>query len=153
MISSASQASEAYAPEQVMSWSDFAKNNGLNDTPDHWQSHAADFFTGIRGKLKSQYDTYLQNVNIRNEAKAVQSARAWDEYMANTAYSRAFNDLKRSGINPYLLLNNGSTPSTSVGSASKANYSAKSMQETKSNSKARDLALILLAIGRIAASI
>lgn len=152
MISSASQASDAYAPEQVISWSDFAKQNNFGSTPDHWQFHIADFFTGERGKLKNQYDAYLQNVNIRNEAKAVQSARAWDEYMSNTAYSRAFEDLKRSGINPYLLLNNGAAPSTSVGSASKASYSAKSMQEAKSNSKGRDLALILLAIARLAAT-
>ena len=36
-------------------------------------------------------------MNNRNEAKATQSARAWDEYMSNTAYSRAFEDLERAG--------------------------------------------------------
>ena len=153
MVSSAAQASEAYEPEQIMSWSEFAKNNGLNDTPDHWQSNIADFFTGIKGKLKSEYESYLQNVNNRNEAKAVQSARAWEEYMSSTAYSRAFKDLERSGINPYLLLNSGSAPATSTGSSSKASYSASSMKETKSNTKGRDFALILLAIARLAAAL
>lgn len=99
----------------------------------------------------SEYEAYLNNLNNRNEAKATQSARAWDEYMSNTAYSRAFEDLQRAGINPYMIVNQGSTPSTATGSSSKASYSAKSTQEAKTNNKGRDLALLLFAIARIAA--
>lgn len=163
MVSSASQASTIEAPEVVLSKDDYYQQYMRREHPT-WSARdigsyndanfkfAKFFGDPSRNKFESEYEAYLQNVNNRNEAKAVQSARSWDEYMSNTAYSRAFADLDRSGINPYLLLNSGSSPATSVGSASKGSYSQKSMQETKSNNRGRDFALILLAIARLAAA-
>ena len=155
MISSATQASEAYEPEQAMSLQEFwSTHGGTQDITDP-QNKFANLFTGKIDRIKNEYQTYLDNLNLRNEQKAVQSARAWDEYMSNTAYSRAFADIERSGYNPYLLLNSGSTPSASVGSSSKPSYnvSKSGINDTKNSTKGRDAALILLALARIIAAV
>lgn len=123
--------------------------------PDSLNAKLTEFMTGYSARQNRDYQTYLDNLAIRNEARATQSARAWDEYMSNTAYSRAFADLERAGVNPYILLNSGSSPSTSVGSASKPSYSysKSSIKTNESNVKGRDFALILLAIARLAAAL
>ena len=131
MANSAATVNEAptlEAAESPMDWNTFynqfgrEKYNGswIDMDPDHWFTKLGSWFTGDVETARNYYEKYLNDINLKNEQKATQSARAWDEYMANTAYSRAFKDLERSGVNPYLLLNNGSTPSTTVGSASKS---------------------------------
>ena len=57
-------------------------------------------------------------------------------------------------VNPYLLLNNGSSPSTLLDQSSKPSYSYSKpgTKDSQSNTgKGRDLALLMLAIARIAA--
>lgn len=164
MISSASQAATIEAPETVMSKDEYwqsikgdAYAGSATKAPAHYNDlnyKIAKFFGhGAENKFEADYEAYLNNVNNRNEARATQSARSYDEYMSNTAYSRAFEDLENAGINPYMIVNSGSSPATTVGSSSKASYAAKSTQETKSNNKGRDLALIMLAIARLAAAL
>lgn len=163
MISSAAQAGIVDTPETILSKDEYWRQNyagkmdGITKNPANYNDFnyriAKLFGGGNVSKFESEYEAYLNNVNNRNEAKAVQSARAWDEYMSNTAYSRAFKDLENAGVNPYLLLNSGSSPATSVGSSSKGSYSAKSTSETKSNTKGRDFALIMLAIARLVAAL
>ena len=143
-------------PEQAMSFHDWHMQNygsrGYLD-PDTFVGRLSNFFDGIGTRERQEYQTYLDNMNNRNEARAVQSARAWDAAMSNSSYSRAFEDLERYGVNPYILLNSGSSPSTAVGSASKPSYSFSKpgTKDTQSNSAGRDLALLMLAIARIAA--
>ena len=163
-MNSASQVSDAEGLEtqQVMSFHDWHNENygkhGYLD-PDSLAGRISNFFDGIGTRERQEYETYvnnyLANLNNRNEAKATQSARAWDEYMSSTAYSRAIKDLERAGVNPYMIVNSGSSPSTTVGSASKASYqtSKPGLQDSKGSGKGRDLALIVLAIARIAAAL
>ena len=82
---------------------------------------------------------------------ATQSARAYDKMMDDTKYQRMFKDFEAAGLNPYLLVNNGSF-SASAPTSSKAEYKAKS-SESKQDNKGRNLALILLAVSRIAAAL
>lgn len=147
-------------PEPVIDWHTFYNNFGREKYGGKWKEMDPDFWLtklintthGTIEEARSAYQAYLDNINNRNEAKAVQSARAWDEYMSNTAYSRAFKDLENAGVNPYILLNSGSTPSTSVGSAAKPSYQY-SKPGTKnasgSSGKGRDIALTILAIAKI----
>ena len=67
-------------------------------------------------------DAYLRN---KEEAQA---ARDWEKMMSDTSYQRAVEDLKKAGLNPYILMAqglsgapsySGSSASTSAGSASK----------------------------------
>lgn len=163
MANSAAVVNEA--PETVLSKADFwdqnyaGKLDGVIKNPKGYGGFEYWFAKNIlrtrdTNRLDADYEAYLNNINNRNEAKAVQSARAWDEFMSSTAYSRAFEDMKRAGINPYLLLNSGSSPATSTGSSVKGSYDSKSsLKDTQSNNKGRDMALILLAIARLAAAL
>lgn len=54
---------------------------------------------------KAQKDT--QDFNS-NEA---QVQRDWEEMMSNSAYTRAFADIRKQGLNPYILASPASTPS------------------------------------------
>ena len=62
-----------------------------------------------------------------NSAEAAKS-RMFEEYMSNTAYQRAVDDIKAAGLNPSMLYANGaaggaSTPSSASGSAGVARNS------------------------------
>lgn len=148
-------------PEEVVDFNTFYNKYGrdkygsewVDMDPDHWFTKVGSWFTGDIEKARNLYDAYLTNINNRNEAKATQSARAYDEYMNNSVYSRAFADLERAGVNPYLLLNSGSAPATSPGAASKPSYSYSklSSKDASGSGKGRDFALIILAIAKIAA--
>lgn len=157
-------APEVIQPEQsnMMSYPEFWEKHNMYGTispDDQLMVRIMNFFTGEGKRVRDEYanyqENYLNNLNARNEAKAVQSARAWDEFMSNTAYTRSFKDLENAGVNPYLLLNSGATPAASVGSSSKPDYSYSkpSHSQTQSNNKGRDLALIMLAIARIVAAL
>lgn len=150
------------------------EESNLMSYPEYWEKHniygtaspddqffvrLLNFFTGEGKRVKNEYEAYqnnyINNLNARNAAKAAQSANAFEDYMSSTAYSRGFRDLERAGINSYLLLNSGSTPATSAGSSSKPeySYSKADYKDSKNDSKGRDLALIMLAIARIAAAL
>lgn len=149
-------------PEQsnMMSYPEYWEKHNIYGTAspdDQFFVRIMNWFTGEGKRVRDEYanyqENYLNNLNARNEAKAVQSARAWDEFMSNTAYSRSFKDLENVGVNPYLLLNSGATPAASVGSSSKPDYSYSkpSHSQTKTSEKGRNLALIMLAVAKIAA--
>lgn len=151
---SAASVSLLEQPEEAMDFNTFYKKynfTGSQIDPNNILSKIGNFFVGDVDSAKKMYDSYLTNLNIRNEAKATQSARAWEEYMDSTKYSRAFKDLERAGINPYLLLNSGNTPGVGSSSSPKASYSKASIQDQKSSTGMRDLALILFGIARLLA--
>lgn len=151
-ISSGVQAAEVYSPEEAMSYADWLKSNDVNKwlTGDQsFWSRIIRWYTGEDKKNEANYQNYLNNLNIRNENKALQSAYAYDEYMSNTAYSRAFKDLEKMGVNPYLLLNSGSTPSTTTGSSSKPSYSVSKSGIKDAQSGDKEFATILLAIASL----
>lgn len=176
MANSASQASEVVLPAQpgpMMSYDEYWQKNNSYGTisPDNqfWIKFL-NFFTGEDKKQRGNYDAYVQNyqqayenyvadVNRYYEDKAVQSARAWDEKMSSSQYSRTFEDLQKAGLNPYMLLSSGSVSPAGYGSPAKASYdprkavSRHSLQNATSDNKGRDFALVLLAVARLIAAL
>ena len=73
-------------PEQVLSKDEYWQQNyagkldGVMKNPAHyndWNYKIAKFFgANDVSRFESEYESYLNNINNRNEAKAVQSARA-----------------------------------------------------------------------------
>ncbi|UPW41619.1 DNA pilot protein [Peromfec virus RodF8_38] len=65
-------------------------------------------------------EALLNEYNNNFNALEAQKSRDWQEYMSNTSYQRAVQDMQKAGINPILAYSNGgaSTPSGSTASAS-----------------------------------
>lgn len=98
---------------------------------------------------KADYQEYLNEQNREYERASVLSARAWDEYMDSTKYQRAFQDLKKAGANPWLLLQNGGVSAGTTG-RSEAGGSARAESHKKDKSSVfKDAALTLLATAKI----
>lgn len=142
-------------PEEVLSYGDWFHEKGYdrsgigsayNPLRRFWN-----FVSGEGAKLNSEYQAYRDNVNIRNEQLASQSAKAWDKMMDDTKYQRMFKDFEKAGLNPYLLVNSGSF-SASAPTSSKANYKVEGSKDSKNNDTFRNVALLMLALARVAAA-
>lgn len=143
-------------PETAVSFDDYWKDNnryGTLDNPDQLMVRFLNFFTGEDKRVKREYDAYLQNLNNRNEFKAVQSARAYDKMMDDTKYQRMMKDFEAAGLNPYLLINNGGISASSAPSSSKGDYAINKKSESGNSQSGRNIALLLLAVARIAAAL
>lgn len=151
------------APEQALDYNTYYRNL-MSDWHPNWSASQipdygsvsykiAKMFSKDQPKAEQMYQTYLDNLHARNEHKATQSARAFDEFMASTAYSRTFKDLENAGINPYMLVSSGSVSPTYPGSSAKASYGSRKtgIEKTESNVKGRDIAFILLALAKLLA--
>lgn len=143
-------------PEQAMSFDDYWKENnsyGTTSNPDQLMVKFLNFFTGEDKKVKRDYEAYLQNLNNRNEFNAVQSARAYEKMMDDSKYQRMMKDFEAAGLNPYLLVNNGGVSASSAPSAAKGDYAINKKSENGNSQSGRNIALLLLAVAKIAASL
>lgn len=85
------------------------------------------------GSTDNMSDMDLLKYELDYNSAEAKKDRDWQEKMSNTAYSRAFEDIKAAGYNPWLLLDRGasaSTPGGSSASASSGIYSAKKQRES-----------------------
>lgn len=147
-ILSADEFYRKWMKEQHPTWSDKDIGN-YND----FNYKVAKFFGDpSRNRFDSEYDAYLANINNRNELRALQSANSIKEYFDSTEYQRAYKDMEKAGINPYLLMTgSGFSPSGGT-SISSANYRQNKEKPAQSRN-GRDMALILLAVARLAAAL
>lgn len=92
----------------------------------HWANTA-----GNLASARSQAYAQIANANSMSNWKTAadynaaqaQAQRAWQEYMANTQYQRAVEDMKKAGLNPILAASNG-IGGAAIGSGAAASMSA-----------------------------
>lgn len=160
---------EEYAPTTALSMKDWLASDEGKKTMGFGNSYTGDGFgegqyyggnvleklagwlNGSRARAEDAYQTYLTNLANQNEYKATQSANLWSKYMADTEYQRSTQDLLKAGLNPWLAANS-SISGASTSSTAKANYDGKKNSTDKTGNNGRNLALLLLAIAKIAAA-
>lgn len=79
------------------------------------------------------------------ERASIDSARAWSEYMDNTAVQRRVEDIKAAGLNPWLAVQNGISGS----GAATVDTGGSAQHQRKSDQSKSGLAMLLLAIAKI----
>lgn len=86
--------------------------------------------------LQAEQDFNANQAQITREynAEQAQLQRDFEERMSNTAYQRAFDDMKKSGLNPYLMYSQGgaSTPTGSTAQAQSATSTSKRVSQNNS---------------------
>lgn len=102
---------------------------GFGSSPDKatWKDNIANIFTGnldyqravAQAERAEAHSAYEAEKAREFSASEAQKNRDWQEEMSNSAYSRAIEDLRKNGINPYAIgsFNAASTPSGAVGQA------------------------------------
>ena len=81
------------------------------------------------GAIAQGIYNHIENATAMNfNSTEAMKNREWQEYMSNTAYQRAVEDMKKAGLNPILAFQNGgaSTPGGSAGTISGASMGAPS---------------------------
>lgn len=110
--------------------------------------------TGLPGFFRKLFG---DDVDARREARAtaynqayerasIESARAWSEYMDNTAVQRRVKDIEDAGLNPWLAVQNGisGSGSPSVDTGGSAQHT------TQSNQSSGFLRFLLMAVAMMA---
>lgn len=144
-------------PEEAMSFHDWHEqyygSKGYLD-PESLAGRVSNFFDGIGNRERSEYQTYLDNLDRRNEFLSQQSARGYDKMMDDSKYQRMMKDFEAAGLNPYLIVNSGGVSASSSPSGAKADYGKHQAYQNKSSNgdAGRNFALLLLAVARIAAA-
>lgn len=113
------------------------------------------FFQSFYKNVKNQYDTYLANLDNRNEYRASQAANQWAAGREDTEMQRAVKDFEAAGLNPYLVINSGNISSSPASSAAKASYNSPRGNDkmSKTGESGRNIALLLLAAARLVAAL
>ena len=76
------------------------------------------FNNQLTGDLDYQRQQQLLQQQMNYNSNQARIQREYETVMANTAYQRAYNDLKSVGLNPYILASNGGAYTPQVSSPS-----------------------------------
>lgn len=108
--------------------------NGTNYQNGWWNNGNGTAVGSTLGSFWNEISGTAQNNQFNREESAIaraynsaeaQKDRDWQEYMSNTAYQRAVDDMKKAGLNPATIGGNAAdVPSGAVASASPATASS-----------------------------
>lgn len=160
MASASEQLYDTSSPISYDQWRDNAISEWGKPSGSFWK----DFWNGFSGwpKLlnpndstlgRKGYQDYLDDFYNKQEIKNAEIAekreRDYETYMSNTAYQRAYQDIKATGLNPALLLTSAfgsaSTPS-SAAAYNRSSSRSSSRSESESKSKSLSASAILAAL-------
>ncbi|QXN75029.1 DNA pilot protein [Microvirus mar10] len=91
---------------KIGTWLDNQLTGNLDYSRQQELQDRANAFTASQNAITREYN-----------ARQAQLQRDFEERMSNTAYSRAFADMRKNGVNPYALMQSASTPSGATASS------------------------------------
>lgn len=98
---------------------------------------------------QSEYNQWMLKNEQDYERAAINSARAWEDYLDSTKYQRMKADLEKAGMNPWLALQNGASASASGATSSTGgSHTSKSLSK---GTGGRDALIGLASIAKIIA--
>lgn len=163
MASAAEQLYDTSSPISFDEWQDQQISKDLN-TGNFW----TDFANGLaflpraiggrygRKSYRDYTDDFYNKQEIKNAEIAENRQRAYETQMSNTAYQRAYQDIKATGLNPAMLLNSAfgpaSVPSSSI-AYSRRSSTSRNESENESRNRSFSASAMLVALLYILATL
>lgn len=151
-------------PLSYEQWQDQATSK-LFGTGNFWNDFANGFTQWWRFLDKNDpyigqdgYNRYLEQFrsdqNAKNASIAEYNQRKYDEYMSSTAYQRAYQDIKATGLNPAILLTSAFGPASHGNSAQAYSWNSnqsvnKSESKNRNNSASAIIAALIFLLGKM----
>ena len=110
-----------------------------------------DKLLGVNHAAESAAAVYNAEIQNKFNSDEAQKNRDFQEYMSSTAYQRMMADAKKAGINPYYLVNGGSSGSSSPSGSSASSSGSPNFGSSGNKNVMGNLAASALAIAKLIA--
>lgn len=110
-----------------------------------------DKLLGVNHAAESAAAVYNAEIQNKFNSDEAQKNRDFQEYMSSTAYQRMMQDAKKAGINPYYLVNGGSSGSSSPSGSSASSSGSPNFGSSGNKNVMGNLAASALAIAKLIA--
>lgn len=110
-----------------------------------------DKLLGVNHAAESAAAVYNAEIQNKFNSDEAQKNRDFQEFMSSTAYQRMMADAKKAGINPYYLVNGGSSGSSSPSGSSASSSGSPNFGSSGNKNVMGNLAASALAIAKLIA--